>query len=57
MKRNNSLQSGMKKPTEINPGTLRYDARLAYEMLNQQRKPDRGIYKNPGRGAQGESSN
>jgi len=57
MDRNNNLQKGMKQPGQINPGTLRYDARLAYEMLNQQRKPDRGIYKTPGRGAQGESSN
>jgi hypothetical protein len=57
MDRNNNLQKGMKQPGQINSGTLRYDARLAYEMLNQQRKPDRGIYKTPGRGAQGESSN
>jgi hypothetical protein len=57
MSRNEALNKGKKPPAQINSGTLRYDARLAYEMLNQQRKPDRGIYKNPGRGAQGESSN
>ena len=56
MSRNKQLQIGTKKPEQLNPGTLRYDARLAYEMLNQQ-KPDRGIYNKPGRGAQGESSN
>lgn len=56
MSRKKSLERGMKKPQEINSGTFRYDARLAYEMLNP-KKPGRGIYKTPGRGSQGESSN
>lgn len=56
MSRKKHLHKGLRQKGQINSGTLRYDARLAYELLNQ-RKPDRGIYKTPGRGAQGESSN
>ena len=50
------LKKGLGSPSQVNPGTLRHNAREAQILMTGQ-KPSEGVYKTPGRGAQGESSN